>query len=200
LHIRNSDKNLGTVVRQKQEYMEGIYSDHLRTNAYKQLTKEEAEKINEQTHLNINNAMGSGCGAKKAITAYINRSTQKRKRDGELYGLSKLHKDPIVDRPIISGVGSITEGISKIADYYVKKIIPHAPTQPQDYQTLIRESNKIGPLPPNAKLFTADDTSMYTNIQPDVGITSIATWIKAYPKQCCKMYHRSCSSHCSTSL
>jgi hypothetical protein len=47
---------------------------------------------------------------------------------GELYGLPKLHKEPIVDRPIISGIGSITEGISKIADYYMKKIIPHAPT------------------------------------------------------------------------
>jgi hypothetical protein len=128
--------------------MEGIYSDHLRTDAYKQLTKEEAAKINEKTRLDINNAMGPGCGANKAIITYFKRSTQKIKRDGKLYGLPKLHKDPIVDRPVISAIGSITEGISKIADYYMKKIIQHASTHLRDYQTLIDEINTIGPLPP----------------------------------------------------
>jgi hypothetical protein len=108
--------------------MEGIYSYHLSTHAFKQLTKEEAAKINEQTRLDINKAMGPVCSSKKAITTYFKHSTQKRKRDGQLYGLTKLHKDPIVDRPVISGIGSITEGIIKIADYYMKKIIPHAPT------------------------------------------------------------------------
>jgi hypothetical protein len=64
----------------------------------------------------------------------------------------------------------------------MKKIIPHAPTHLRDSQTLIDEINKIGPLPPKAKLFTSDATEMYTNIKPDVRIASIATWMEAYPE------------------
>jgi hypothetical protein len=66
----------------------------------------------------------------------------------------------------------------------MKKIIPHAPTHLRDSQTLIKEINKIGPLPSNAKLFPADATAtaMYTNIQHNVGIASIATWMQAYPE------------------
>jgi hypothetical protein len=63
----------------------------------------------------------------------------------------------------------------------MKKKIPYAPTHLQDSQTLIEEIKKIGPLPSNAKLFTADATAMYTDIQPDVGISSIANWMQAYP-------------------
>jgi hypothetical protein len=75
-----------------------------------------------------------------------------------MYGLSKLHKDPIV------GIDSITEGISRIADYYMEKIIPHAPSDLRDSHTLIKKIKKIGPLPSNVKLFTADATAMYTTI------------------------------------
>jgi hypothetical protein len=64
----------------------------------------------------------------------------------------------------------------------MKKIIPHAPTHPRYSQTPIKEIKKIGPLPSNIKLFTADTTAMYTNIQPDVGIASITNWMQSYPE------------------
>jgi hypothetical protein len=35
----------------------------------------------------------------------------------------------------------------------------------------------MGPLPPHARLFTSDATAMYTNIEPNVGITAIKDWI-----------------------
>jgi hypothetical protein len=73
---------------------------------------------------------------------------------------------------------SITEAIIKIADYYMKKIIPCSPTHLKDSQVFIKE---IVVLSPHAKLFTANATVMYTTIQLDMGISAIAGWIKAYP-------------------
>jgi hypothetical protein len=34
----------------------------------------------------------------------------------------------------------------------------------------------MGSLPPNVRLFTADATAMYTNIEPDLGITAVQGW------------------------
>jgi hypothetical protein len=50
--------------------MESIYVDHLSMNAYNRLTNEEAAEINDQTHHDINKAMGPGCGAKTAVATY----------------------------------------------------------------------------------------------------------------------------------
>jgi hypothetical protein len=63
---------------------------------------------------------------------YFNQLLKQPKRDAHAYGLPKLHKDPIVDRPIISGINSITEAISKIADYFMKQIIPSTATHLKD--------------------------------------------------------------------
>jgi signal recognition particle GTPase len=68
----------------------------------------------------------------------------------------------------------MTEAISKIADYFMKQIIPSTATHLKDSQTLIKEIKEIGQLPPHAKLFMADAMAMYTNIQPDVGIEATA--------------------------
>jgi hypothetical protein len=48
-------------------------------------------------------------------------------------------------------------------------------------KSLIDNTKDLGPLPPNAKLFTMDTTSMYTNIQPDVAINAIQQCMEAYP-------------------
>jgi hypothetical protein len=112
---------------------------------------------------------------------YHHRSLKKPKRDNQAYGLPKLHNDPIVDRPIISEVNGTTEGISKISDHYMKQIIHHTPTHLRDSQALIDNIKDLGPLTPNAKLFTADATSMHTNIKPDIGINAIKQLMEAYP-------------------
>jgi hypothetical protein len=64
----------------------------------------------------------------------------------------------------------------------MKQTIPSTPTHLKHSQTPIKEIKEIGQLPPHAKLFTADATAMYTNIQPDVGIEAIAGWKQAYPQ------------------
>jgi hypothetical protein len=80
------------------------------------------------------------------------------KRGAHAYGLPKLHKDPVFNQPIISGIKSITEEISKIAGYYMKKIIPCSLTHLKDSKMFINEIKNIGVLPPHVKLFRVNAT------------------------------------------
>jgi hypothetical protein len=111
--------------------------------------------MKQETRSLIIKTMHPGYEESKAIMKYHHRSPKKN-WDNQAYGLPKLHKDPIVDRPMISGINGITEGISKIADHYMKKIIRHTPTHLRDSQALIDNIKDLGALPPNAKLFMAD--------------------------------------------
>jgi hypothetical protein len=133
--------------------MEGMFKDHLDSKAYKQLTKDEADAFNQEARSIITKTMHPQCGANKAILTYFHRSLEHPKRDVQIYGLPKLHKEPVVDRPIISGINSITEAISKIADYFMKQIIPSTATHLKDSQTLIKEIKEIGH-PPHTPSFS----------------------------------------------
>jgi hypothetical protein len=64
----------------------------------------------------------------------------------------------------------------------MKQIMRSMPTYLKDYQTLINDIKNLGQQSPNAKLFTTNVTVMYTNIQPEVGISSIVKWIELYPQ------------------
>jgi hypothetical protein len=77
--------------------------------------------------------------SKQSHTDILPPIVETTKKDAHAYGLPKLHKDPVVDRPIISGINSITEAISKITDYFMKQIIPSTPTHLKDSQTFIKE-------------------------------------------------------------
>jgi hypothetical protein len=105
-----------------------MFKDHLSTRAYKQLSKEEASELNQKTRTGINVTMHRGCRSNKAVLTYFQQSTKKPTRDAKVYDLPKLNKDPIVDITIINIINSIPEGISKISDYYRKKITSHMPT------------------------------------------------------------------------
>jgi hypothetical protein len=163
------------VVRHKRKYTEAMYTYHFCTNAYKRLTIEEPPPVNQDTRSLIIKTMQPGCGASKAIMTYHHRSLKTQKRDKQAYCIPKLHKDPIVDRPIISGINDISEVIIKIAEHYTTPIIHHTPTPTRlrDSQALIDNKNDLGALPPNAKLFTADAKAMYTSIKYDINTNAI---------------------------
>ena len=65
---------------------------------------------------------------------------------------------------------------SKWLDYWLQKLKPNIPTYVKDSQSVLNDLKKIK-LPPNAKLFTADATAMYNNIDTEHAITVISWWL-----------------------
>ena len=75
-------------------------------------------------------------------------------------------------RPIISGLGAITENISLFVEHHIKETSTKHPSYLQDTPHFLRVLQKIndGPkLPKNAMLVTGDITGAYANIPQDDG-------------------------------
>ena len=65
---------------------------------------------------------------------------------------------------------------SKWLDYQLQKLRPFVATYVQDRQQLLNETKPLL-LPPNARLFTADATSMYNNIDTEHAIKVFDWWL-----------------------
>jgi hypothetical protein len=171
LIICASDKNLGPAVSTKTTYLKVIYAEHLSTNAYEQLTEAQASRLNQVTQKKLNLVRQSITN--KAEQTYLLRASRTRKRIHHLYGIPKLHKDPVKWRPIVSFVNGVTEAASKWLDHHMRLLLPYISTYLRDSQHVIDLATNLGTLSPHARLFTADSTTMYTNIEPNVGVQAI---------------------------
>ena len=63
------------------------------------------------------------------------------------------------------------------------KLVEHLPTHLKDSQDLLAPIKKLGALPLNARIFTADAVSIYTNIDTDKAIAAIGQWIDRYANE-----------------
>ena len=91
---------------------------------------------------------------------------------GRFYMLPKIHKPGNPGRPIISGIGTVTEPISG----YVDSLIKHIPTSLDSYiKDTTHFSREISNLciPKASYLVNLDVSSLYTNIPHDDGISSL---------------------------
>lgn len=90
----------------------------------------------------------------------------------------KAHKTPWKMRPIVCCVGTFMNCLSCWLDYHLQKLKHLIPTYIKDSKELLSRLKQLGILPPNAKLFTADANSMYTNIDTEHAIEVITKWLK----------------------
>jgi hypothetical protein len=86
-------------------------------------------------------------------------------------------KKPVPFRPVISQCGSLGAIISTYIDFELQKLTKYVPSYIKNSSHLLDELDKLPTLPPNACLFTADATSMYTNIDPEEGIPTLRAYL-----------------------
>jgi hypothetical protein len=173
LHVCDTDNNLGPAVIDKRVYLKQVYEEHLFVSTYLRLNEKECKNFNDETRIQLKRLFHAKCGLPLSELTYLKRASVKQKRIHQLYGLPKLHKVPLVWRPIISCVGGELESASKWLDYQLRKITNAVPSYLRDSQEVITLLRKMGSLPPNARLFTADATAVYTNIEPDIDIAAV---------------------------
>ena len=95
------------------------------------------------------------------------------------YGMPKVHKNPLTFRPVVSCVNSFSSIFSNWLDYKMKDLLFLIPSYIKDSKHLLNEIKNLT-LPPNAKLFTADATAMYTNIDIKSGIIAFEKLFDTY--------------------
>jgi len=115
--------------------------------------------------------------------AYLQHHTRGNAKDlySYLYLMFKVHKKrrsngETPTRPVCSDVASVTNPIGKWVDLMLQPIAQSMETYFKDsfsFKDIIE--NLV--LPPGSRLFTADDVSMYTNINTDAAMAVISTFV-----------------------
>jgi hypothetical protein len=184
--IMPTDKNLGPAIMERTTYIKRCFNDHLLSKStYKELNEHDAQVMRYNSRAAITQA------AEKAIKYatiplaernYFSRSFREKRlrRPPQFYLLPKVHKTPMKTRPVVSCVGSFNEIASKWLDYKLAKVVHLCPSYTKDSYQILDEIKALGNLPPNARIFTADAVSMYTNIDASHGIETIGKWLELH--------------------
>ncbi|XP_050781640.1 uncharacterized protein LOC127035616 [Gopherus flavomarginatus] len=98
-------------------------------------------------------------------------------RPGLFYLLPKIHKPRNPGRPIISGTGTLTEGLSGYMDSLLRPYATSTPSYLRDTTDFLRKLQCIGVLPENTILATMDVEALYTNIPHTDGIQAVRNTI-----------------------
>ena len=96
----------------------------------------------------------------------------KTPRIPNFYMLPKIHKTGNPGRPIVNGIGNITEKISAYVDEEIRHLVPRIPSYLKDTTHLINilQGKKLAP---RDILVTIDVKSLYTNIPHNEGIQAL---------------------------
>ena len=115
----------------------------------------------------------------KAEWTYLKRGLKKfRGKMARFYMTAKVHKCPVKYRPIVATCGTALSALSKWLDYKLKQLVPFIDTYIKDSNDFRAKLNALGVLPKNAKIFTADARSMYTNICTAHALKILRDWLE----------------------
>jgi hypothetical protein len=96
------------------------------------------------------------------------------------YLLPKIHKTPWKTQPVVSGVSTVNEPLSKWIDIQLQQVIHLCPAYLKDSWQLLRMLRELPPLPPDTICFTADAVLMYTNIDNQHPIETFGRWLNLH--------------------
>jgi hypothetical protein len=184
----DTDKGLGPCAVEYSQYVEDCLV-HLRNEeCYQPLSEEEAEsevsQLTEKIELwlkKYKQILG------KHAVGYIENHIKVNSNSplGQFYILYKIHKGMKngrwPTRPVCSDVTSITHGIGK---WINEQLAPVQQAQKSYFKDsfALKEMLDNLVLPPNALLFTADATSMYTNIRTAPALQAVSSYLRTnYP-------------------
>ena len=94
-------------------------------------------------------------------------------KPARFYILPKVHKSGCPGRPIVSAVGSPTEGLSELVDHFIQPFVPNIPSYIRDAQDSLDRLHAICPLPVESILCTIDVTALYPSIPHDDGLANL---------------------------
>ena len=180
------DKNLGPAIIDTSTYIKRAYDDHLaHPTVYKELTEDEAtnkmidvkEKVIRWLH-KYSTSTKTRTGISTQELAYLSHHLKDKepKKLPIFYLTLKVHKSPWTTRPIVSCSGSLLYHLGVWVDLHLAKVATAQPAYLRNSRDLVDELITLD-LPPNARLFIADATSMYTNIRTPAALHEIATFI-----------------------
>lgn len=181
--IKPSDKGYETVIHDLDWY---------KTECLRQLSDINTYEVNvphyslvwAQLRLLLNNNgklyQSTGPRVLSRLARYLLQLEHKTElRLARFYCITKLHKTPIVGRPIVSSINTATYYASKHLDDRLQKFLHRIPAFIQSSQHLLLILEKTA-LPPGCVLVAADITSLYPNIPIPEGLIALRAQLLAW--------------------
>lgn len=108
---------------------------------------------------------------------YLRWALKQCKRVPQCYAWVKLHQAKRGSRPVTGTGGLILAALSKWVDFKLQPLVEYCSDYIKDWEDLVTKLKHLRPLPCNARLFTIDATSMYTNIDTEHGNGILRKWL-----------------------
>ena len=179
--ILPSDKNLGPAIMNRADYMQRVLTEHLHTDAYIHMPTEQANAAIKSTTVSLKFLYRQHKHSiSKQEQQYFERSFRETHRHPMFYIMPKIQKKPIKYRPVVSCVNSFNAVFSTWLDYKMKSLLHCIPTYIKDSNALLQDLQQLPHLPANARIFTADATAMYTNIDCDTALEAFNFLLDTY--------------------
>jgi hypothetical protein len=194
--VTGTDKNLGTAIMETSLYYRRALDDHLlNTTNYEEITADEAFEYDECNYRRILRSMVDAFDIDAESKTFFTRTLcGERNSNGVVqrpshiqlpyfYLLPKIHKKPWKTRPVVSGVSSVNEPLSKWIDYHLQQVLHLCPAYLKDSWQLLRDLKTLPPLADDTVIYSADAVAMYSNIDNDLGIDAIRRWLDLHAHQ-----------------
>jgi hypothetical protein len=191
--VTATDKNLGPAILEMDQYIERAHSDHLgNTSQYTEILARTATELDLANYGRILKLTVDDRRMDKESIDYFTKKFCGPRSGNDViqmpehlrlpyfYLLPKIHKTPWKTRPVVSGVSTVNEPLSKWIDIQLQQVIHLCPAYLKDSWQLLGEQRELPPLPPDAICFTADAVPMYTNINNQHGIETIGRWLNLH--------------------
>ena len=177
--VVNCDKNLGPAIIERERYIQLAFRDHLSdATTYANLSPSDALHYHNDNELNL--CLWLAAHKNDLSPAHFKYLVDYKSSVVEpfpqFYLLMKVHKSPLKTRPIVSYSGSLFYGLGKWVDSQLQIVALTFCSYIQSSFSLKAELDALS-LPSNCHLFTADATSMYTNIHSRVAIPAIHEYL-----------------------
>ena len=166
---------------EREEYILRVLRDHLmHEDPYQQLQPCELEFQEDMIRNRVRNIIMQASQKKllkeNEITD-LRRAVSQCTHVSQFYITMKLHKAKLGLRPVIGSGGLLLAAISKLVDVYLQPLTEFSFAYIGDWEHLLDQMEKLDMLLKGAKLFTADATSMYTNIDTEHGLEVLLCWL-----------------------
>jgi hypothetical protein len=159
-------------------YTQQILREHLLTTDYQKLSKDSAKHRMDLIRSHLKKLINQNQNIlSKAELVYFQRGFQTWHRLPIFYGLPQIHKNPLSLRPVVSTSNSLLAIFSVWIDHKMKSLLPLVNSYIKNSATVINDLRHKD-LPEGAKVFTADATSMYTNIDTSLGLQAVSNFIQ----------------------
>jgi hypothetical protein len=178
--VMSADKNLGPCVIERKQYILRALNDHLlKKDTYRNLTPLQAHQYVENIKQKLSNFIEYYSNKiSPSDIKFLRKTMETTDSFPKFYITAKVHKTPLQTRPIVSISGSLLDGLGRWVD---KVLQPYFKTIPSAIRNSIQLKDmltELGPLPPNARIFTCDAISMYTNINTTHALAVIKQFLR----------------------